>query len=107
MISLEDFQKIDLRVAQITKAEKVEKTDRLLKVSVKLAEEERTLVAGLGGQYSSEELVGLKVIVVANLEPAIIRGIESNGMMLGVGCEGDEIALLTLTRDAPDGARVE
>lgn len=108
MITLEDFRKIDLKVAQIISAEKIQKTDRLLKVKVDLGGEERTLVAGLGAHYKPEELVGLKVIVVTNLEPAIIRGIESNGMMLGVGCsDRDDIALLTLNREATNGARVE
>ncbi len=108
MITLDDFKKIDLRVAQIMNVEKVEKTEKLLKVTVELGNEARTLVAGLGAHYKPEELVGLKVIVVANLQPATIRGIESNGMMLGVGCNDREgIALLTINKDASNGARVE
>ena len=108
MITLDDFGKIDLRVAQIISAEKIEKTEKLLKVTVELGSEERTLVAGLGTHYKPEELVGLKVIVVANLQSAVIRGIESNGMMLGVGCNnGENIALLTINKDASNGARVE
>ena len=108
MISLDDFRKVDLRVAQIISAEKIEKTEKLLKVTVELENEERTLVAGLGAHYKPEELVGLKVIVVANLQPANIRGIESNGMMLGVGCSNREsVALLTINKDASNGARVE
>jgi methionyl-tRNA synthetase len=108
MISLDEFKRIDLRVAQVTGAERVPKTDRLLKLTVDLGDEARTLVAGLGGHYEPEELIGLKVIVVANLEPAIVRGVESNGMMLAVGCsDRNDIALLTLNRDAPNGTRVE
>lgn len=108
MITLDDFRKVDLRVAQIISVEKVEKTEKLLKVTVELGNEERTLVAGLGAHYKPEELVGLKVIVVANLQPAVIRGIESNGMMLGVGCNNHEnIALLTINKDASNGAHVE
>lgn len=108
MISLDDFRKVELRVAQVIAAERVPRTDRLLKLSVDLGEEVRTLVAGLGAHYTPEELVGLKVIVVANLEPAVVRGIESNGMMLGVGCsDRDEIAIVTLNRDAPNGTPVE
>jgi methionyl-tRNA synthetase len=108
MIGLEDFRKVELRVAQVIAAERVPKTDRRLKLSVDLGEEGRTLVAGLGAHYRPEELVGLKVIIVANLEPAVVRGIESNGMMLGVGCsDRDEIAVVTLNRDAPNGTRVE
>jgi len=108
MITLDDFRKVDLRVAQIISAERIEKTEKLLKVKVELENEERTLVAGLGAHYEPEELVGLKVIVVANLQSAVIKGIESNGMMLGVGCNNREsIALLTINRDAPNGAHVE
>ncbi len=108
MITLEDFRKVDLRVAQVISAEKIGKTAKLLKVTVEAGSEQRTLVAGLGAHYQPEELIGLKVIIVANLEPAIIRGIESNGMMLGVGCNDREnIALLTINRDMPTGAHVE
>jgi len=77
-------------------------------VRVDLGGQERTLVAGLGAHYKPKELVGLRMIVVTNLQPATIRGIESSGMMLGVGCsDHDDIALLTINRDAPNGARVE
>ncbi|HSP54217.1 MAG TPA: methionine--tRNA ligase subunit beta [Dehalococcoidia bacterium] len=108
MISLDEFRTLDLRVAQVTSAEKIPKTDRLLKVTVDLGDQDRTLVAGLGGHYTPGQLVGLKVIVVANLEPATIRGIESNGMMLGAGCtDRDDIALLTVNRGVPNGTRVE
>ena len=108
MITLEDFKKIELKVAQILCAEKIPKTDKLLKVKVDLGAEERTLVAGLGAHYTPEELIGLQVIVVANLQPATIKGIESNGMMLGVGCsDRNDIALLTINREAPNGTRVE
>jgi methionyl-tRNA synthetase len=108
MITLEDFKKIELKVAQILGAEKIPKTDRLLKVKVNLGGEERTLVAGLGAYYTPEELMGLQVIVVTNLQPATIKGIESNGMMLGVGCsDRNDIALLTINREVPNGTRVE
>ena len=108
MITIRDFKKIELKVAQILGAEKIPKTDRLLKVKVDLGGEERTLVAGLGAHYTPEELVGFQVIVVTNLQPATIKGIESNGMMLGVGCsDHNDIALLTINREAPNGTRVE
>jgi methionyl-tRNA synthetase len=108
MITIDDFRKIDLRVAQITSVEKIQKSEKLLKVKVDLGGEERMLVAGLGSAYKPEELVGLQVIVVANLQPAIIQGTESNGMMLGVGCgDRNHIALLTLNKEASSGSRVE
>ncbi len=108
MIALDDFRKIDLRVARIISAERIEKAHKLLKVTVELGGEHRTLVAGLGAHYAPDELVGLNVIVVANLQSAVIRGIESNGMLLGAGCSDREnIALLTINRDMPTGTRVE
>ncbi len=108
MITINDFRKIDLRVAQITGVERIQQTEKLLKVKVDLGGEQRTLVAGLGRAYKPEELVGLRVIVVANLQPAIIQGTESNGMMLGVGCsDRNNIALLTLNKEAANGSRIE
>ena len=108
MISLDDFRAVDLRVGQVTNADRIPKTERLLKVTVDLGGEERTLVAGLAGHYTPHQLLGLKVVVVANLQPTTIRGIESNGMLLGAGCTGsDDIALLTVNRDVGNGTRVE
>ena len=106
MISINDFSKVDLRVAQIVAAERVEKSKRLLKLSVQVGEETRTLVAGIAEHYASEELVGSKVVIVANLEPATLMGIESQGMILAAS-EDSSLALLTLDRDLPPGAKVK
>lgn len=107
-ISLEEFRSVDLRVAEIQSAEAIPKTQRLLKVTVDLGGETRTLVAGLAGHYTPQELIGMKVIVVANLSPSTIRGIDSNGMMLGAGCTGGSgVALLTVNRDVAAGTHVE
>jgi methionyl-tRNA synthetase len=108
VISLEEFRRIDLRVGEILEAELVTGSSKLLKVTVDLGRERRTLVGGLAQSYSAEELRGQKVIVAANLAPARIRGVESQGMLLGVGCEDTKsIALLTVNRHAPNGAPVE
>ncbi len=108
MITLQEFKRLDLRVAQICAAEPIPGAQRLLKVEVDLGEERRTLVAGLAEFYAPEDLIGLKVIVLANLEPATLRGVQSQGMMLGAGCHsGDEIALLTVSRAVPNGTPVE
>jgi len=108
VISLEEFRRIDLRVGEILEAEPVTGSSKLLKVTVDLGRERRTLVGGLAQSYSAEELRGQKVIVAANLAPARIRGVESQGMLLGVGCEDTKsIALLTVNRHAPNGAPVE
>lgn len=108
MVTLDDFRQMDLRVAQITGADRIAGTERLLRVTVDLGSERRDLVAGLAGHYRPEELLGLQVIVVANLLPATIRGVRSQGMILGVGCsDRRELALVTVNREAPNGARVE
>ena len=81
-IGIEDFGKIDLRVATILTAERVPKTDKLMKLSVKVGEEERTIVSGIAQFYTEEDLPGKNVVVIANLKPAKLRGIESRGMLL-------------------------
>jgi methionyl-tRNA synthetase len=104
-ISLREFQRLDLRVAEVVAAEPVPKSRKLLKLTVRLADETRTLVAGLAEHYRPEALVGRKVVVVANLEPATLMGVTSDGMVLA-GSAGDALALLTLDRDLPAGAKV-
>ena len=81
-IAIDDFSKIDLRVALVTACEKVEKTDKLLKLTVKLGEETRSVVSGIAKFYTPEEMVGKRVVMIANLKPAKLRGIESRGMIL-------------------------
>ena len=108
MISINEFKRLDLRVGQIHKAEPIPEARRLLKVQVDLGQEQRTLVAGLAAYYTPQQLIGLKVIVVANLKPATIRGVLSQGMMLGAGCsDGEDVALLTINKDVPNGTPVE
>lgn len=108
MISVEDFRHLDLRVGEIVAAEQVAGKRRLLKVRVDLGSEQRTLVGGLAEHYTPEQLVGLQVVVVANLEPASIAGIRSEGMMLGVGCNGGQgIAMLTVNRPVANGSPVQ
>lgn len=108
MISMQDFKRLDLRVGQIREAEPIRGARRLLKVQVDLGREQRTLVAGLASYYTPQQLIGLKVIVVANLEPATICGVLSQGMLLGAGCsDGQDIALLTITKEVSNGTPVE
>lgn len=107
MISMEEFKRIELRVGEVLAAEPVLGSSRLLRLTVDLGEERRTLVGGLAQSYGADELRGLKVVVVANLTPARIRGIESQGMLLGVGCEDAKaVALLTVNRSVANGATV-
>ena len=104
-ITVADFGKVELRVAQVLSAEPVPKSKKLLKLTVSLGTEERTLVAGIAEHYAPTDLVGKKVVVVANLEPATLMGVESNGMVLAGSVDGT-LAVLTVDRDLPPGAKV-
>lgn len=104
-ISIDRFFETELRVAQIISAERVENTDKLLKLQVDLGTEKRQLVAGLAASYEPEALVGRRIIVVANLKPARIRGVESQGMLLAADLGGRPI-LATFDEEVPPGTRV-
>jgi methionine--tRNA ligase beta chain len=104
-ITIDDFKKLDLRVAKITEAERIEGTDKLLKLKVTLGLEERQLVAGIAQDYPPEELVGKQLIVIANLEPAVIKGVESQGMLLAAVSEG-KIILATMDAEADPGSKL-
>ena len=105
-ISIDDLAKVQLRVAKVLEAEKVEKADKLLKLQIQIGAEKRQIIAGVAQHYSPEELVGKKIIVVANLQPATIRGIESNGMLLAAEDEDGTLSLVGLDRDVRDGAKI-
>jgi methionyl-tRNA synthetase len=105
-IPIGDFQKVELRVAEVLAAEKVAKSKKLLKLTIRVGEETRTLVAGVAEHYEPGALVGRKVVIVANLEPATLMGVESNGMVLAASHEGT-VSLLTLDKDVPSGAKVK
>jgi methionyl-tRNA synthetase len=107
-ITIDDFFKADLRVAEIVGAEKVEKSKKLMKMRVRIGEEERTIVAGIATAYAADELVGRKVVVVANLLPAKLMGIESNGMVLAASLPGTgEPSLLAVDPSVPSGTKVK
>ena len=108
-ITIEDFVNIDLRVATVLAAERVPKADKLLRLQVDLGEgEPRQILAGIAQYYTAEQMVGRKIIVVANLAPRKLRGLESNGMLLAasIGEEGRPV-LATFTEDVPNGARLK
>ena len=105
-ITFEDFSKLDLCVARITLAEKVPKKDRLLRLSVDLGGETRTVVAGVAAAYQPQDLVGKNVIFVANLKPAKIGGIVSEGMILAAG-EGAGLSISAIDKPCPPGTRVK
>ena len=105
LIEFSEFAKTKLKVALVLKAEKVEGADKLLKLEIDLGDEKRQIVAGVAQFYTPEQITGKKIIVVANLKPAIIRGIESNGMLLAAK-KGKQLALVTPDGDLPPGADV-
>ena len=104
-INFEEFQKIDLRIGKIIEAEKIEGTDKLLKLKVDLGEEERQLVAGIAKFYQPEDLIGKEIVVVANLEPKTLRGVESQGMLLAADVEGKPV-LLKPDQEVPPGTKI-
>jgi methionyl-tRNA synthetase len=106
-ISFDDFKKIDLRVAEVLEAEKIEKTKKLLKLQLKVGNEQRQIIAGVAEHFQPEELVGRKIVIVANMEPAKIRGVESNGMLLAAEDENGKLAPLTVIEEIETGAKIK
>jgi methionyl-tRNA synthetase len=107
LISLEEFARLDLRVAQIVAAEPIKGSKKLIRLKVDLGSETRTLVAGIAQTHKPEDLRGKKVVVVANLAPAKLMGIESQGMILAASGDQGEIVLVVPEADIPPGARVK
>lgn len=104
-LSLEEFRRLDLRVGRVVAARRIPNTDKLIEVRVDLGREVRTIVTGLVPHYQPDDLVGKTIVVVANLQPRRVRGVESRGMLLAAEWDG-QLALVTLDRDLPPGARV-
>lgn len=105
-ISIEDFDKIDLRVAKVLSAEKVKNADKLLKLELELGDETRTVVSGIAEYYKSEQLVGKNLILVANLKPVKLRGILSQGMILAASDDEDNLVLVTVDEGIKSGSQV-
>lgn len=106
LISIEEFFKVELHVAEVIEAEPVKKADRLLKLQLDLGSEKRQVVSGIAQYYKPEELVGMKLICVKNLKPVKLRGELSEGMILAAS-EGDRLVLATVSGDIPNGTRVK
>jgi methionyl-tRNA synthetase len=105
-ISIDDFMKVELRAAKVLAAEKVPNSKKLLKLSVDVGTEQRTLVAGISEAYEPEQLVGRTIVIVFNLKPAKLMGIESNGMVLAASVDGGKPVLVGFDQEIPLGARV-
>ncbi|MCX6152319.1 MAG: methionine--tRNA ligase [Ignavibacteriales bacterium] len=107
VIPIDDFKKVQLRTAQIISAEKIKKSDKLLKLQIDLGSEQRQVIAGIALSYQPEELIGKKVIVVANLKPAKLMGLESNGMILAVENSEGKVDVLEVKDSIKVGTRVK
>jgi methionine--tRNA ligase beta chain len=105
-ISIDDFMKIDLRTAKVLTAEKVPNSRKLVKLTIDAGTEQRTLVAGISEAYEPETLIGRTIVVVFNLKPAKLMGIESNGMVLAASPDGGKPVLVGFDQEVPPGARV-
>ena len=106
-VGIEDFLKLDLRVARIVAAERVPKSRKLLKLEVDLGTERLTLVAGIAEAYEPESLVGRIIGMVANLKPATVMGVESNGMILAASAPGGLPVVVSFDTEPPLGARIK
>ena len=106
-ITIDDFAKVDLRVAQILVAERVPKADKLLRLEVDLGYEKRQILAGIAQHYEPEKLIGRKIVIVANLAPRKMRGLESNGMLLAASLEDGAPVLAGFLEEVPLGAQLK
>ncbi len=106
MITIDDFKKIELKVGRVLSAEPIEGSEKLLKLQIDCGEtESRQILAGIAKHYQSSELIGRQIVVIANLEPRMMMGMESNGMVLAGG-DGELVALLTPDKDLPPGSNI-
>jgi methionyl-tRNA synthetase len=105
-LDIAEFQKLDLRIAEVLEAERIPGTDKLLRLQISLGTERRQIVAGIAEHYPPEQLAGKKIVVVANLKPVTIRGVESRGMLLAAS-DSDGLSILTVDRPRSSGAKVK
>ena len=106
MIAFDDFKKVDLKIARITEAEEVAGTEKLLKLQIDLGGEKRQIVAGIKKSYQAKDLIGREIVVVVNLEPRMVMGIESNGMLLAASDDSGPV-LLRPDKDVPPGSGIK
>jgi methionyl-tRNA synthetase len=106
LIGIDEFAKVELRVAEVVHAEPIPKADMLLKLQLNLGEEERQVVSGIAKYYQPNQLIGRKIVCVTNLKPVKLRGEWSHGMILAAS-SGEQLRLVTIDGDIPNGARVK
>ncbi len=107
LISINEFKKADLRTAKVLLAERVEGSEKLVRLEVNLGTEKRQILAGIGKVYSPEELVGKSIVIVANLEPRKLMGLESQGMLLAASDEAGSPVVLVPEKEVPPGSGVK
>ncbi|MCJ7579522.1 MAG: methionine--tRNA ligase subunit beta, partial [Candidatus Aminicenantes bacterium] len=105
LVSFDEFKKMDFRVGEILKVEHIEGTEKLLKIDINIGTETRQMVSGIADTYSPEDLIGKKIVVIVNLKPALIRGVESQAMLLAADISGKAFIPFFLT-DIPAGSKV-
>ena len=106
-IGIDDFAKVELRVAEVKSCEKVPKAKKLLKLTLDDGTgKDRTVASGIAKWYAPEDLVGKKVVVVANLKPAVLCGVESNGMILAADCSEDDVKVVFVDKSMPNGSKI-
>jgi methionine--tRNA ligase beta chain len=105
MVSFKEFQSLDMRVGKVLSADSVPGADKLYKLSVDMGEKKITLVAGLRPYYEPEEIKGTKIIVVVNLDPVVLKGVRSEGMLLAAQ-DGNIVTLLTVDTDVKPGSKI-
>jgi len=107
MIDYQTFKQIELKVAKVLSAQKVEGSEKLLKLEIDLGDQKRQIIAGIGTKYSPDDLIAKNIIVVANLEPRKLMGLESQGMLLAASNENQGPVLLTVMEDIAPGSEVK
>ncbi len=107
MISIEDFRKVELRVALVEEAERVQGSEKLIKLKISLGEERRQVIAGIGKAYEPDSLIGKKIIIAANLEPRVLMGEESQGMLLAADAGDGTPVILIPEKSVPPGTLIK
>lgn len=106
MATIDDFSKLDIRIVKILEVGRVEGSEKLVKLKVNTGEDERQILAGIGKSYSPEDLIGRNAVAIVNLEPRMMMGLESQGMMLATGDDLENISLLQPDKDVEAGGKI-
>lgn len=106
MVTIDDFAKLDIRVVNVDEASRIEGSDKLLKLQVDIGEEKRQILAGIGKSYEPKDLVGKKLIAIVNLQPRLMMGEESQGMILAVGDDLENISVIQPQKETDSGSRI-